>query len=229
MAITRVQGNARGTSTTATISVTIASTPISGNVLVAGIAACKYGAYVTVNSITQTGVTWTKQISKSYKTYTYVTTEIWFGVVGDGASTTVTIALSSDAGYGGIADICEYSGVATTDFLDKTATLGGYTNAPKTGTTATTTQADELWIGSIIATGGQTTPINGFTLLDGVVYQVVSEAYLEKIVSTTGTAGSGTSTSSSTDWAGCIATFKAAAAGPTTKKYFGDGLVWIVQ
>ena len=79
-----------------------------------------------------------------------------------------------------------------------------------TGTTATTTQAKELWIGGITveASASQTTPTNGFTLLDGATTGVsTSVAYLENIVSTTGTASSGT-TISSNSYVGCIATFK---------------------
>jgi len=57
MAITRVQGNARGTGAVTPLAVTMASNPTSGNVLVAVIGTAG-AATRTVSSITQTNVTW---------------------------------------------------------------------------------------------------------------------------------------------------------------------------
>jgi len=215
LAITRVQGNARGTSTSNSISVTMGSTPTSGNILVATIGIKDLNTYRTVSSISQTGCSWTRQVSKTSYSTDYFDVEIWFGVVSSGASASITITLTGTATCS-VADVCEYSGVLTTGFLDKTASATGYSNTPQTGTTATTTQANELWIGSTIVRVGaaQSNPANGFTLLDGTNYSSMSLAYLEKIVSSTGQASSGTSTASTWDWAGCIATFKASAAPP---------------
>jgi hypothetical protein len=208
--IIRVQGNSSGTSTTSTISVTLVSTPISGNVLVA-VVGFFCSASRSVSSISETGVSWTGQIRKEYNLYgVYAEIEIWFGVVSAGASTSITVTLTGAATYGGTADVCEYSGVETTNFLDKTASAQGNNKYPKTGTTATTTQADELWIGgTVLYSYAQTTPTNDFALLDGALYQYESTAYLEKIVSATGTANSQTTGGGIQQWAGCIATFKA--------------------
>jgi len=52
-------------------------------------------------------------------------------------------------------------------------------------------------------------PTNGFTMLYGAADYNPPTAYLEKIVSSTGQANSGTTLSGVEDWAGCIATFKA--------------------
>jgi hypothetical protein len=204
--IVRVQGNARGANsgTTTSITVTMASTPTSGNVLVAVIG---YGD-AAISSITETGVTWTHQVTGS-ATYQHV--EIWLGTVGAGASTTITITFS--AAVRATADVCEYSGVATSSFLDKTASATGTSTSTSTGTTGTTTQADELWVGGIEVynTQGYTqgSPTNGFTLLDGANTNNIVVAFLEKIVSATGSANSGTTVGLSSVWAGCIATFKA--------------------
>ena len=227
MAIARVQGNARGVTPTATLVVTMDSTPTSGNLLIACIGTDEgLTPYVTVSSITQTGVNWAtggagKQV-QSQNINSYLNSEIWVGIVGAGASTTITIALSDPPNNGAVADVCEYSGLVTSAFLDKTATATGTSTATSTGTTATTTQNDELWIGSIaVYFWAQSTPTNGFTLFDGAKYSQgngMSEAYLEKIVSATGTANSGT-TCSNAYYAGCIATFFATiAGGPTVKK-----------
>jgi predicted esterase len=202
--ITRVQGNTKGTSTSNTISVTMSSTPTSGNVLIATIAIYDK----TVSSISQTGVSWTKQISSQYSS-SYLVSEIWLGVIGSGASKSITITLSGNS-YS-CADVCEYSGIATSNFLDKTATAKGTTTATNTGTTATTTQADELLIGCIMAASvAQSSPTNSFTLLDGASTGYLSNAYLERIVSSTGAYSSGTTATNNDGWSSCIATFKAA-------------------
>jgi len=213
MAITRVQGNARGTTTTNTISVTMDATPTSGNILVAVIGLSDAAYDRSVSSISETGVTWTKQISKLAPMYCRV--EIWFGVVAAGVSVSITVNLAGTQA-GATADVCEYSGVLTANFLDKTATSSGSSATPVTGTTATTTQASELWIGGTVSvsTSDQTTPINGFALLDGVVSNGISTAFLEYIASATGTANSGTTVAGAAkNYAGCIATFFAAAVG----------------
>ena len=58
----------------------------------------------------------------------------------------------------------------------------------------TTTQPSELWIGGITvgAAAAQSSATNGFTLLDGDTGTQISVAYLEKVVSATGAANSGT-------------------------------------
>jgi hypothetical protein len=214
--IVRVQGNARGTSTTNSISVTMGATPTAGNLLVACIGTFIGTPSLTVTSITQTNVAWTYQISKHSVVYDYLDVEIWVGVVSASAGTGITIALSGAASWGGVADVCEYSGLATADFLDKTATATGQpVSLTSTGTTAVTSQNDELWIGAVTLQGGsQSTPQDGFTLLDGAQYTTMSLAYLEYISSATGAAHSGTTISGSYEYyVGCIATFKAAAAG----------------
>ena len=228
MAISRVQGNARGISNTTTLTVTLDSTPTSGNKLIASIGGWAWsGTTPTVSSISQTNVSWEKAISVVRPT-NYCDAEVWLGAVSASASTTVTITLSA-AGQG-IADICEYSGLADTP-IDKTASAYGNSagSLTSTGATATTTQADELWVGSIeFCSGTQSTPTNSFTLLDGADANSTSLVFLEKIVSSTGTANSGTTGSTAWNgWAGCIATFKAAADLPsrisTSRNLMGVG------
>ncbi len=210
---TLVHGPYRNTSTSSSISVTTTSTPTSGNVLIAviGTSRTTSGSVRTVSSISETNVAWSKQASESYSTATpEVDVEIWLGVVSASASTTVTINLSGSPN-GAVADICEYSGIATSSYLDQTAVNTNSGTATDTGTIAATTQATELWIGGITvgAANSQTVPTNSFTLRDGATGTSISVAYLEKFVSSTGTANSGT-TVSSNRWVGCIATFKAA-------------------
>ncbi|MGD0175795.1 MAG: carboxypeptidase-like regulatory domain-containing protein [Candidatus Bathyarchaeia archaeon] len=203
-----VNGNARGTQTSGTtIAVTIGWTPLAGNVLIAVVGTNVY----TVTSITQTNVTWTFQKSS---TYSNAHVEIWYGVIGASPDTSVTVNLSGTVN-GGIANICEFSGMLTSGFLDKTASDAWPTALPiKTGTTATTTQAVELLIGGtqLAATSiGHSGPANGFTMFDGAyINTYYSSGFLYKIVAATGTYSSGCSSpaSGSYGWAGCIATFK---------------------
>jgi hypothetical protein len=182
------------------------STPVNGNVETAVIVTKGASTYVTVSSITQTGVTWT-QLTPPKQGFTKRQVNTWIGVVGAGASTSVIINVSGtfDSGQGGVANICEYSGMATSSELDKTANNSGSGTLTDTGTTPTTTQASELWIGGTWADAqAQSSPTNGFTHLDGVKGSDWSADYLEKIVSATGAADSGTTVGGSTDWLGQI-------------------------
>jgi hypothetical protein len=169
--ILRVQGNARGTTSdsSSSLSVTMASAPTNGNLLIL----CIGLNDGSVTSIIQTGVNWSTGgagLQQSENASGAYTAEIYAGIVGSGASTSITINVSPSS-YA-VADVCEYSGLALSGFLDKTATsyTAGYTTTTHTGTTATTTQANELWIGVTVEYGAQSAPTNGFTLLDGASY-----------------------------------------------------------
>jgi len=258
MAITRVQGNARGTGTggvSFTVTVTLSSSPTNDNLLILssiGVNTSSSGDayYVYVSSITQTNVTWTKQIGKRCTATEGASphglyTEIWVGVVGASASASITVNMAAAAATSnlGISDVCEYSGLLTSGFLDKTASNTSLNSTTlDTGTTAVTAQADELWVG---ATGGggttsattQASPTNGFTLLDGADYSFSgwhqSLAYLEKIVSSAAAANSGTTAANAVDSACCIATFKAVAAGglsiPIAMHHYGHHINKIIR
>lgn len=206
----RVQGNKRGTTTGSSIAVTLDSAPTAGNVLIACIATLA-SINDTVASISQTGVTW--KLAKAIYNYAslpefYVRTEIWYGAVGAGASASLTVNLTGNADSGGVADICEYSGVGPNVYVDAEDTFTGNSDSPYAGPTGTTAQASELVIAATaIALYSQSTPQSGFNLLDGAVYQSVSLAYLEKIVTSTASFGTGTTAAGSSYWAGVIVTF----------------------
>ncbi|MCW4048046.1 MAG: hypothetical protein NWE99_10900 [Candidatus Bathyarchaeota archaeon] len=219
MAITRVQGNARGVANSGnSVSITMSSAPTQGNVLVLTFGLSEGSNYPTnkVSNITQSGVSWSLVVAKTISGQ--MDGEIWLGTVGANASPNITVNLDSAIEVGAVADVCEYSGVA---IVDKTASANGSDHNPKTGTTETTTQAEELWIGCISTYGTQTNPENGFTLLDGAQYgNYMSLGFLEKIVSATGQAQSGVITNDIwTDWSGCIATFNASSPSPPTFDY----------
>jgi len=224
--IMRVQGAARGTATSgSSISAMLSQTPTSGNLLIAVVGTQSNSPGDTVSSISETNVSWTKQISTDGSGWD---SEIWAGIVGSNASTSITVNLSSalaGAVTGAIVDICEYSGLLTSGYLDRTTTNSGNSVLGTTGTTTTITQATELWVGTIwVATHGtvtQSSPTNGFTLLDGAQIGLAGGAgwdgslsYLESIVSTTGAASGGTSWSSSSNYRASIATFEALSGPP---------------
>jgi hypothetical protein len=231
---TLVQGNGstngHGTwSSGTTFGVTMGSSPSSGDVMILTFGSEYFGSsYVTVSSISESGVTWASegnpQAQEEYDpNLNHVDSEVWIGIVGSSASTSITVTISSSTVNNVVANAVEWSGVATSSFFDKNSAAGQASGTScATGTTATTSQASELWIGSVSAgdVGSaltQSTPTNSFTLLDGSsvgTSDYVSNAYLYYIASSTGTASSGTTFGTTATGAGCIATFKAS--GGTT-------------
>jgi hypothetical protein len=224
MTITRIQGNARGTSVNGSaISVTLTTAPTNGNILVLAFGSDKADSRATVTSISQTGVTWAQQKSGAVDNVVgwYLNSEIWVGLVGSNASTSITVNHASCKCA--VADVCEYSGIQTSNYLDKTASASHSDDVyPTTGITETTTQAAELWVGAAMEYGdsGETVTFssctNGFTLLDGATISASPKfdcfGYVEKIVSTTGTASS-TFYSHQRPSCGCIITLKGVVVG----------------
>jgi hypothetical protein len=213
--IYRVQGPAKGTTNTSSLPVTLNATPQNGNVLVAGFASYNNGSQVIVSSISQTGVVWTRAPTATFPSSNDV--EIWIGVVGLGASSSLTINLSGSPSFGAVADVCEYANVKTVG-VDQVAYAGGggsltnpYTD---TGTTPTTKQANELWVAAIVLqSSNQPGPAtHGFTMFDGNTFNNVSLAYCEKIVTSVGKANTGTYAPNVINffWDGCMITLFAA-------------------
>jgi cell division septation protein DedD len=201
-----------------TFDVTLGSTPTSGNTLFLTYAGFGETTNPTISSVSETGVTWAEAVSKDGS----VDVEIWYGTVGANAGNTATIAVTggSTSAIGNIADICEWGNIATTNPVDKTAVNAGQSDTGDTGTTAVTSQSNELFVGAIGTALGltdQSSPTNGYCLSNGQVKtlgQYVSLAELVKISTTTETANSGTSFGPAY-WAGCIATFKSEDTSPT--------------
>ena len=206
----RIQGPATGTwSSGSSFTVSLSWTPGNGNQLMLIVSTMNNSTtIITVSSVSQTGVTWTFQKSGSYSGSYSKDAEIWFGVVGSNPGTNVTVNLSSTPGSGAAGVACEYTGLLTSGMLDKTASnySSSQVSSGNTGTTATTTQNSELWVGAIgggYSTETYSSPTNGFTIVQGSGWA----CYLEKIVSATGTANAGASFSPNQAYAACIATF----------------------
>lgn len=131
---------------TTSLSGTCASTPVSGNLLIAFIASNRgSGAARTVSSIVQTGVTWAI-ITGCKVANGFLGLEVWRGVVGAGASTSYTITISGTI-TGGAANLMEISGVSTT--IDATTvTNTGTSTSPSCGA-YTTANGNDLIIAGL--------------------------------------------------------------------------------
>ena len=251
MPIARVQGPKRGLAGNSnSLALTLDNTPTSGNVLVAVVGT--FGSYPPlVQSISQqTGsVTWTQRAFRSTSTLYGRRVEIWTGIVSGTVSPNLTITLAPSDGSGSayadpvIADVCEYSGLNTGSLYDTSngadSVGSNGTRSLSTGTITTTNQANELWIGGIfnVCDSGNgdidTSPTNSFTMFDGVgaVYsQTKSLAYLEKIVTSTGSAScnvTGGRYSTYSGFVGCIVALKGSTGStivvPRNGRYSGDG------
>jgi len=223
--ITLVQGPAGGTAQTANgnLTVVLSQNPTVGNVLILCYqGSCTNGNDPSVSAVNQTNVIWNNALS--YDGYGG-DCEVWWGVVLANAGTAIIITVSGGTGtqFANFADVCEWSGVSTTNLIDTIAINSGL-NSPSgtTGITASTTQAEELCIGVIGSVESfpmmQSNPINGFTLLDGTNPQklATTSCYLcmgclYKIASSVGTESSGVTFSGVVNsYTGCIVTFLAA-------------------
>lgn len=194
MAIALVQ-----TAHSGTLTVTYGSAPTSGNLLVMGLyiqtgggdpAPVAPSGWTLATSINSNTVSWTYLYYK--KNCGTATAYTWTGT---GVSGSDIVA-------------AEYSGASTTGPLDKTATNSGFSTSPDSGTTATTTVANEVWVAILMNEAGVafTSPTNSFT------NEVSDSAFgglalFDKIVSSTGTADVGATISGNRNWAGVMATF----------------------
>src|SRR5208283_2805742 len=96
--ITLVQGPVQGTASTSsgTFTVTLSTAPTSGDVLILVFTGTGGTADPSVSSISQTGVTWSKAIAEDNSAT--LDTEIWYGIVGASAGTTITVTVSGGTG-----------------------------------------------------------------------------------------------------------------------------------
>jgi hypothetical protein len=216
---TLVQGPASNTSTitSGTFNVNLSNQPQAGNLLILFYGSLSTSAYAYISGISQTNVAWNS--AKVYQPSGQWDAEIWYGVVSANAGTQITITVAGGSSTTGEqADVCEWSGIRSTSPVDQTAgNSGGYVTESDTGTTSTTTQTYELWLGGTFcmqsSTTAQSNPTNGFTMLDGAMNTAwstsyIGVAYLYKTATSTGAADSGTSFGGY--YIGCIATFFAA-------------------
>ena len=221
--------------------VTMGAAPASGNTLVAVIST-RGSTDSRVTGISQTGATWTRAAQSTNSDGS--TTEIWVAAMADSAGTGVTIRTAAGRCA---AVVIEYSGVLTAgspvDQINSSDSSGN-SISPLTGTTAATTQADEVWIGGIgyrASTPTLSAILNSFAAVDSAQSGSTTSANnakvyaLERMASATAAAGSGGTLTATVQWSGAIATFKAAStssltlAGPAAGNYSLNGATGTVQ
>lgn len=233
MAITRVQNQSTSAGpipSTGIFSITVPA-PANGNFLVVSVSAANSISTGTpvITSILQTGATWLDAGANSNSSG-FLLNSVWYATNVSNAGTTITFNMNASNVTGYNVRYAEYSGIALAvplDVLainngpatvDKIANNNGLGTPADTGTTATTTTANELWWGFIwgyngaVSINSYSAPTNGFSILDQSAdknsqrnFQSVS---LEKIVGGTGTANCSVTSSNVVSWSGAIVTFK---------------------
>ena len=180
------------------------SQPTSGDML--ALTVCVYDGFDFVSSISEPGVTWTQTASTLNGP---VDSEIWSALtVSSSAATTLTIEYTGSVASS--AKACEYSaGSPTTWKVDQTETNAGFNTIGSTGQ-ITTTQPDEVIVGSLAFDSAGQTNTGPFTMLGGSEYQwTLSEAYLQYFTTSTGTYQAQTSLAPYY-FSGCIASYEPA-------------------
>jgi DNA-binding beta-propeller fold protein YncE len=202
-----------GSSAATSFTVTLPLAPMNGNTLVAVIST-RGTALSQVSSIAEDNVvTWKRAVQAANTNGT--TTEIWYAPIGvTNAGAMVTINLASSLYSAAV--VLEHNGVLTASPSDRMASATGYGAAAVTGTTVTTAQANEVWVGGIgFTNSGYTlgTLLNGFTSPvnaasgSGTATNDAKVYALEYLAAATGNASSGGTISTASYWSGAIATF----------------------
>lgn len=173
---------------------------------------------------------WTKALEVANTDHTL---GLWYRENG-GSGSAVTV---SQTGGGGSNRwiIGEFTGLATSSSLDKTASASADSDATTfdSSATATTTQAEELFVGGAAVNGSTAFAAGGsgsWTEVD----EISSKAQMQyQIASATGTPNSAP-TGTANNWTAVIATFKGASAGGRTTKNtrafplgMGIGMHWV--
>lgn len=211
---TRIQsgtGNT-GANTATTFTVNLGTAPQNGNTLIAVISG-RTTATDNVSGIsTASGTSWTRAVSRTNSNG--VSIEIWYTTSISNATSTITINTTNAARTAAI--VMEYTGLLYASPLDQTGTASGRSTTVSTGTTATTTVANELWIGAFgLSSSAYTLSSiqNSFTAIGNAVTTNATTGNnanvyaLERKVASTGQAFTEATTTRS-QWAGAIATFK---------------------
>lgn len=211
MAVVWVRNSTKGSTAGAdSITSSFAALPAAGNAIVVTCWAFSSNAFATGNVTDNQGNTYTfieerANVSGDARAATYYALNI--GAPSGTFTVTLNMSGASDAMVVGSA---EFSGVAVTGALDQHTTGQGTSAAPSTGTTASTSQADEVAVGTVeIGTNGPYVTPSGWSQIieeddnSGIqggesVYQILSAVGTPAATWSTGSVG----------WSGCIATFK---------------------
>jgi len=228
--VLRVQSATGSTGAVAdvTLPVTLGSAPLNGNTLVAVISTRGTSAG-RVSGISGGGVSWSR-VSQSTGT-AGTTTEIWYGPNVSAGTTAITITQGSLLSA---AVVVEYGGLLTPTSFDVAGNNAGNSAAAVTGTSANTQQGSaELCVGGIGLVDSTYTLsgiLNSFVPVanaasTSVTTNTNSVVYaLEGVVTTSGAGlSSGGTVSTSSQWSGAIATFRAVPVSPVVRVQSATG------
>ncbi len=205
MAIARVQSakNNSGASSVTTLNVVFGGAPTDGNIVV--LAASGNGV---MSILSTSGITW---LAANITNSSVICGTIGLGRVFSGASATITVNQVSSVGMSIVA--VEYSG--TNIRQDRAISATGTSVSPASGATSTTTSSNELWVGALFGRLQATfsAPTNSFSIVDQDTSTIGSTndkcvAFLERLVSSTGTPNAGATLSSSANWVARVLTFE---------------------
>ena len=199
---------------------TISITTTAGNLLLACIAGYNDPSY-SVTSVSG-GATWSQVADSGFANGSgFHKAVLWKGENATGGATTVTLTSGNSTGNYIAWSVSEYSGILTSASQDQTVTAISTTavTTSASGSTGTTTQADEL----VVACGSFsendvnlniTTPTTGYTnrARENDASTIQGQDFSDKIVSSTGTQ-SASWTHDSAITGVIVATFKASAGG----------------
>lgn len=195
------------TSADSSVAATYTSTPTANDLLLAG-------EGINVIATTFDSISgWTTDVTSIFD---YTDGAGVFSKVSAGSEGTVTATGAGGSMYRGLT-IMEFSGMATSSVLDKTAANESASSTTmNSGTTATTSQNDEVCVAALagqVFAGSATlsgTMDNSFTRLQGYDLGYFVGAIGYRIVTTTGAYTVNQATLESMVWSGAIATYKAA-------------------
>lgn len=216
MAIAFVQAKAAtsGASNVSTINVVFDAAPANGNVIF--LLTSSGGGFCRIAS--DANITWFAAAPYGGGSSTFL--QPFIGIVKTGsASATITVDTTSSTSL--VAVAAEFSGVSPTP--DRLTFSSAFNTTPDTGTTPTTTSANQLWLGWIVnrfANGTTfTSPTNSFSIVAQTKSTLNttndrSVALLYKIVGSTGAANTGV-TADNGVWVGEMTTFPEASSGGT--------------
>jgi subtilisin family serine protease len=201
-----VQENAVQGSAVGSVSVAFPTTNTAGNLIL---------AFVRMSTSTQT-VTLTDRAGNTYaeavaqvQTTDGSQVHLFYAKTILGAANTVTATFSSTNNHPWLA-IYEYRGLNTNSPLDQTAHAQGSDTAPNSGSTATTTSANELVFAAMglpASYSGTQTLLGGYSLLQNdTATSPASNEYM--LVTSTGSFAATFTLSATANWSVIVATFK---------------------
>lgn len=214
MAIARVQTTKGSSIGGTTVSASWNATTTAGNLLVACV-------FITPNGTITPPSGWSSCTALS----TSSTVQIFYYTNAPAQNATGNFTYSTGASN---IVLHEYSGCDTTSPLDQQATNNASSTTANTGTTGTTTLADEVCFGAVVSVGtaNYSAPTNSFAIITTNKPSGSSMATVERIVSSTGTyTCSCTQSGSAANWWGAIATFKQAAATSFSANGSGNAIL----